>query len=147
MSRPSVARLLIGTAGIVLLGLGGFNLLGVGFVNLLWVAAWLAAGLVLHDGFLAPSTAVLGKLAADRWSGRARRGAVVALVTMTALTLIAVPMMIKQDSIAGNSTLLGRNYAAGWAIACGLVVIGVIGAEVFGRIRTKGRREQSTASR
>jgi len=147
MTRPSVPRLLMGLGGAGLIGVGLFNLLAVGLVNLLWVGFWLAAGLILHDGVLAPATAALSKLAADRWSAKARRVLLVALVCIGSLTLIALPLFGQRNAVAGNPTLLGRNYLAGWAVACLLVLIGAALAEVVGRLRAKRAAPRSTARR
>ena len=147
MTRPSMPRLLMGLVGVGLIAVGLFNLLSIGFVDLLWVGFWLGLGLVLHDGFLAPATAALSKLAADRWSADKRRVLLVALVAIGSLTLIAMPLIIQRGAVAGNDSLLGRNYLVGWAVACLLVLIGAGLAEVVGRVRAKRVSSPSTAPR
>lgn len=147
MSRPSVSRLVMGLGGVVLVGLGVLNLLDFDFVDLLWVGFWLGAGLLLHDGVVAPATAIASKIAADRWSPTARRGALIALVCVASLSLIAVPMMIQHNGVAGNDTLLGRNYLGGWAMAGLLVLIGVGVSEGIVRVRARRRQGKSTAPR
>lgn len=151
MTRPSTPRLLIGLGGVGLIGVGLFNLMSIGLVDLLWVGFWLGLGLVAHDGVLAPATAALSKLAADRWPAHRRRALLVALVGIGSLTLVALPLVIQQGSVVGNDTLLGRNYLLGWAVACLLVLLGAAAAEVVGRVRA-GRagqavRAKSTAQR
>lgn len=138
-------RLLIGLGGVALIGVGLIEALGLGFVDLLWLAGWLAAGVFAHDVVIAPGTAALSKLAADRWHVRVRRIPAVAIVCTGSLTLIALPLLGRQGSVAGNPTLLGRNYLAGWASACLLVLIGAFLAEWFRRVlanrhRRDGRR-------
>lgn len=147
MTRPSLPRLLMGVGGVALIGVGLFNLMSIGFVDVLWVGFWLGLGLVLHDGVLAPATAALSKLAADRWSAKNRRVLLVALVCIGSLTLIALPLFGQQGAVAGNDTLLGRNYLLGWALACLLVLLGAALAEVVGRIRASREPRKSTASR
>lgn len=147
MSRPSVPRLVMGLGGVVLVGLGVVNLFDFDFVDLLWVGFWLGAGLFVHDGVVAPATAVGSKLAADRWSPTARRGALIALVCIGSLTLIAVPLVIEHNGVAGNSTLLARNYLGGWAIAGLLVLVGVGLAEGIARFRAHRRQRPSTTPR
>ncbi len=144
MTRPSVPRAAMGLGGVLLIGLGVVNLLAFDVVDLLWVFFWLGAGLILHDGVVAPATALAGKFAADRWSPTARRSLVIALVCIGSLTLIAVPLVIQHNAVAGNDTLLGRNYLVGWAIAALLVVVGVGLAEGVGRARAHRRQRQST---
>ncbi len=146
MTRLSVIRLAMGLGGVALIGLGVFNLLGIDLVDLLWVAFWLAAGLILHDGVLAPATAVVSRVAAGRWSANGRRGVLIALVSAGSLTLIAFPLIIQRHAVAGNDTLLGRNYLAGWAIAAMLILVGAGLAEIVGRYRSNQRKRQSTAT-
>jgi len=145
--RPSVPRLLLGAVGVGLIGVGLFNLLSIGFVDVLWVGFWLGLGLVLHDGVLAPATAALSKLAADRWPADKRRGLLIALVSVGSLTLIALPLFGQQGAVAGNDSLLGRNYLVGWAVACLLVLLGAGVAEAVGRVRAKRASSPSTTSR
>jgi len=137
----------MGVIGVGLVGVGLFNLLSIGLVDVAWVVFWLGLGLVLHDGVLAPATAVLSGLAADRWSADKRRVLLVALVCIGSLTLIALPMIIQRGAVPGNETLLGRNYLLGWAIACLLVLLGAGLAEVAGRIRAKRVSSPSTTPR
>ncbi len=107
--KAAAPRLLIGLAGLVLIGVGAIELLEFDLVDLLWVGFWLAAGVALHDGVLAPSSTVLGKLVADRLPAHRRSVLVIAAVSIGSLTLLAVPLMLQQGGEAGNSTLLGRN--------------------------------------
>jgi hypothetical protein len=56
-------------------------------------------------------------------------------VTIGSLTLIALPMIMQQDAVPGNPTLLGRNYLVGWAVACLLVLAGAALAALLARLR------------
>ncbi|MGI8722049.1 MAG: hypothetical protein ACR2JG_07460 [Geodermatophilaceae bacterium] len=150
--KAGAPRLLIGLAGLVLMGVGAIELLEFDLVDLLWVGFWLAAGVVLHDGVLAPATSVLGslsadRLSADRLSADRRRLLVIAAVSVGSLTLLALPLILQQDGVAGNSSLLGRNYLVGWVVACALVLIGATIATVVGRVRAKRTAPKSTAAR
>lgn len=143
--RARIPRLLMGLGGLALMGLGLSELLALDLVDLLWVGFWLAAGVFLHDAVLGPTTAVLSKLAAARASAKVRRIPLVALVSLGSLTLIALPLLARQGAVAGNPTLLGRNYLVGWAAACLLVLIGAVLAEVLRRARAKRVSGKSTA--
>lgn len=134
MGRLPVVRLLLGIVGVSLIAVGLLNSLALGFIDLLWLGFWLGAGLVVHDGLLAPGTAGLSKLTA-RWPARRRRIPLVATVTIGSLTLIALPMIMQQDAVPGNPTLLGRNYLVGWAVACLLVLAGAALAALVARLR------------
>lgn len=133
--RPTTARLMLGVGGLVLIGVGLFELMGFGLLDLFWLALWLGAGVFLHDGVFGPATAILSRKAAARWSVKWRRIPLITLVCIATMTLIAVPLILAQGSVAGNPTLLGRNYLAGWAAACLLIVIGAALAEVRRRVR------------
>lgn len=145
--KVAAPRLLIGLAGLVLIGVGLIEVLDLDLVDMLWLGFWLAAGVVAHDGVLAPATTVLGKLTADRLPAHRRRVLVVAAVSIGSLTLLVLPLLGQQGAVAGNDTLLGRNYLVGWAAACLLVVLGAALAEVVGRLRAKRDSAQSTGPR
>ncbi|MDQ3576180.1 MAG: hypothetical protein M3443_00945 [Actinomycetota bacterium] len=49
-----------------------------------------------------------------------------------------LPLIIQQDAVAGSDTLLARNYLAGWAAACALVVIGAGLSAALGRCSPTG---------
>ncbi len=144
--NAAAPRLLIGLAGLVLIGVGVIELLDFDLIDLLWVGFWLAAGVAAHDGVLAPTSAVAGKFTADRLPAHRRRALVIAAVSIGSLTLFAVPLMLAQGGVAGNPTLLGRNYLVGWLVACALVLTGATIAEVVGRVRAKRDSPQSTAA-
>lgn len=145
-ARLSPVRLLLGLAGLVLIGVGAFALREFGLLDLFWVAAWLAAGVAVHDGILAPGFALLSRSQARRVPKGMRRWVAIAVVPLAALTLIAVPLILAQDSVVGNPSLLGRNYLLGWLATCLAVVIGVgIGYLVSrGRAARSGPRPLST---
>lgn len=147
MTRPSVPRLLLGLSGLGLLGIGLVNLAPLGLVDLLWLGFWLGLGLLLHDGVLAPATAAVSQLAAQRWSAKRRGGLLVATVCLASLTLIALPLFGQQGAVAGNDSLLGRNYLLGWGVACLLVLLASALAHLVGHLRTRKDSSQSTAAR
>lgn len=145
-ARPSPVRLLLGLAGLVLIGVGAFSLREFGLLDLFWVAVWLVAGVAAHDGILAPGFALLSRSQARRVPKGMRRWVAVAVVPLAALTLIAVPLILQRDAVAGNPSLLGRNYLLGWLAACLAVLVGVgIGYLVSrGRAPRSGPRPLST---
>lgn len=139
--RTVLPRVLLGLSGLALMGVGVLELLAFDdVVDLLWLAGWLAAGVFLHDGVLAPATAVAGRYAARRWHIRGRVIPIVAGVSVGSLTLLALPLVGRQGSVAGNPTLLGRDYLVGWASACMLVVLGALLAESVRQVRANRAR-------
>lgn len=139
--RALLPRLLLGLGGLTLMGVGALELLAFDdVIDLLWLAGWLAVGVFLHDGVLAPVTAVGGRFFARRWHIRGRVIPIIAGVSIVSLTLLALPLLGRQGSVAGNPTLLGRNYLLGWASACMLVVLGALLAESVRQVRANRAR-------
>jgi len=87
-------RLLVGTVGVVLLGVGGWLFLADVPVSQ-WVRAlvWLAGGVAVHDGFVAPAAAGLGRLGRGRAPRRLAPVARVAVLGAVTVALLAVPLL------------------------------------------------------
>ena len=88
------ARLLLGAAGLVFLAVGAWQFLAhVPSSGWLRVGLWIGAGILVHDGVLAPLGVVSGWLVARRAPERARP--IVRVIGLAVLTLvvIAVPLL------------------------------------------------------
>ena len=120
---------------------GGWLLYDRGWDNFVAAATWLVAGVVLHDGVLAPLV-LLVCLAATRWLPQVARGpAAAGLVVLGSVTLLAVPVLGRFGARPDNTTLLDRNYALGWVLLAVLTVVGVAVATYAGaRSARKGSR-------
>lgn len=131
-------RLAIGACGVVLLLYGAVLVLsrqdpGQWFE----VGLWLGVGVLVHDVVLSAlviGTCVLGSRCLPHpW----RAPAVVALVVWGALTVVAVPVLVRAGARADNTTLLDRPYAqTWWAIS----VIVVLLVAVAGLVRSRASR-------
>jgi hypothetical protein len=128
--RVIVVRVLFVLAGI---GLGAYG------VSLLWefdpktlmnIGIWVAAGILLHDALFAPICVALGfagrRLLPENWVGPVAVGS----VTSVALILISVPVLFRGGAVAGNSSILDRDYPGGLSLALALVWVLVIAAVV-----------------
>ncbi len=126
-------RALIGLAGILLAAVGVMKLVDRGVDNLTHTAVWLIAGVIAHDGLLAPVVVVLGVMmvrALPRWA----RGPVVGgFVVLGSATIMAIPVLGRFGARADNPSLLDRNYTAGWLVLAALVVAGVAAASWWNR--------------
>lgn len=118
-----MTRVLLALAGAAAAAYGGLLLLDQGPGDLVGVAAWLAAGVLLHDLVLAPLTIALVVVASRRLPHAWRGPAAAALVVAGSVTLLAVPVLGRFGARADNPSLLDRPYAAGWAVLTGLVLL------------------------
>ncbi|MFD0507595.1 hypothetical protein ACFQ0G_42260 [Streptomyces chiangmaiensis] len=90
--RMSVARLLMGVAGLALMGVGVFRLLDVS--DLTGVLIWLGAAVALHDALIAPLVLLIGLLLVR---GRVRGPVRGALLVTGALTAVALPVLLRRE--------------------------------------------------
>ncbi len=112
---------------------GALMLLDDAFAALVSVAIWLAGGVLLHDFVLGPLAVAAGRLT-RRLPSATRAPVVVAVVVLTAITLLAIPVLGRFGASPGNPTLLDRNYWAGWS---GIVVLLAMGVLLASVVRTR----------
>jgi hypothetical protein len=124
------ARVALGALGVVVGLYGAWLVLSRGH-DLLNLVLWLAGGVVLHDGLLSLLVLVLGALALRVLPDVARAPAVVGMVVLGTATLFAVPVLGRFGARADNATLLDRNYAVGWLVLAGAVLVTVVVASVL----------------
>jgi hypothetical protein len=132
-------RVLIAAVGLVLATYGAFLLLSrQGFGDWVEVAAWLAVGVVVHDGVLAPLAIGAGLLASRAVPVVARGPIAVGAVVLATSTLLAIPVLGRFGARTDNPTLLDRNYVAGWLVLAALVTVGVVLGTLFASRRVEG---------
>lgn len=120
-----ITRLLLLVLGVAALGVGALDLVQQPPDRLLAVAVWLAGGVVLHDGILAPTVVAAGvalTLLVPRWLAAPLATGAVILGTVT---LVAVPVLGRFGARADDPTLLDRPYLTGWLVVAGMIVTGV----------------------
>lgn len=133
------ARLALGGVGILIGLYGVFRLLELGWDNLVATVVWLAGGVVLHDGVLAPLVVVVCALAVLALRSRPWRAAAAGgLVVLGTVTLTAVPVLGRFGAKADNPTLLDRPYVVGWLLVAVLVVLVTL---LAGRSAVRRERE------
>ncbi|MFG2229180.1 hypothetical protein ACGFNX_04015 [Streptomyces sp. NPDC048723] len=129
---------------------GGFGLAVMAFGGLLlvrepepWrIALWLAGGVLVHDGLIAPLITAVGALCAAvglRLHGVPRA----ALVVAGSLTVIALPPLLRPGGVA-NPSALPLDYPRNWLLA--MAVIGVLTAGYAG-VRAWTRRRRAALQR
>ncbi|MGA9346420.1 MAG: hypothetical protein WBV37_15040 [Nocardioidaceae bacterium] len=126
-------RALIGLAGILLAAVGVMKLVDRGVDNLTHTAVWLIAGVIAHDGLLAPVAVVLGVVTVRAVPQWARMPVVGGFVVLGSATIMAIPVLGRFGARADNPSLLDRNYTAGWLVLAALVAAGVAAASWWNR--------------
>ncbi|WP_330316847.1 hypothetical protein [Streptomyces platensis] len=128
-------RALAGVAGLALMGVGASLLLDVR--EWTGVLLWLGGAVVLHDGLIAPLVLLAG-LVLVRGGGSGLRGPVRGALTVAgALTIVALPVLLRPGPRA-NSSVLPLGYWGNWLLAM-VAVATVTGLVVAGRRFIGGR--------
>lgn len=139
------ARVVLVVLGLLPLGYGAWLLVRTqGSGQLREVATWAVAGVLLHDAAIAPLAAGLGWLG-DRFLPRAASSAAaVAFILIGTVSVVAVPVLDGHAAGGRNHTLLDRDYAGGWLLVVGAVLVataaGVGGGRVLSVIARTRRR-------
>ncbi|MBB5915949.1 hypothetical protein BJY24_004861 [Nocardia transvalensis] len=134
-------RILLGLAGIWLAWYGIDLVLEQDPASLMSTAGWFVGGILLHDAILAPVCAVVALLARrllpDGWWASIVWGG---LCTVT-LLLVAVPVVQRSGAVAGNPTILDRDYPVGLLVVIA-VVWAFVGLDITRRhVRRKPQRQ------
>lgn len=128
---------------------GGFGLAVMTFGGFLlvrepepWrIALWLAGGVLVHDGLIAPLVIAVGALCAA--AGLRLRGVPrAALVVAGSLTVIALPPLLRPGGVA-NASVLPLDYPRNWLLAMaatGVLTAGYAGTRAWARRRRAALR-------
>jgi hypothetical protein len=114
-------RALLIAIGVAMLGYGAVLLWDNPVEVIVRIAAWAAAGVVLHDFVFAPVAAALGFAGRRLVGGRWWAPVTVAGLCTATLLLLAVPVYTRPGAHADNPTVLDRNYPPGLWIAVAVV--------------------------
>ncbi|MFH8555888.1 hypothetical protein [Streptomyces celluloflavus] len=112
-------RYVVGGCGIALMAFGGSLL--VAQPEPWRVVLWLASGVLVHDGLLAPLVIAIAALAAAA-GVRLRGVARAALIVAGSLTVIALPPLLRPGGVA-NATVLPLDYPRNWLVAMAAVTV------------------------
>lgn len=115
-------RIGLGVAGILVGLYGVVNLVtGVDLGTLVVLALWLIGAVVIHDGILSPAVLAVG-WALHRWvPPRARRYAQAGLIAGGLITVVAIPMIVRQGAEPASKALLRQNFGGNLTLLLGLV--------------------------
>lgn len=119
MSRT---RILLGAAGIALGLFGVFRLLTeVSGYDLIVLFCWLIGALAIHDGLLSPMIVAVGAALHRFVPDRARRYLQGGLVAGALVTVVAVPLIYRQDSQPVAKAILQQHFGANLATLLALI--------------------------
>jgi hypothetical protein len=116
-------RLLIGGVGVLMGAFGALRFLQLDFGDIVNAVLFLAGGVIVHDGFLAPLTIVVLLLGTRVLPRRMRPAVTVGLVVLGTVTVTAIPVLGGFGARPDNLTVLPRNYVLGWFVFAGLVLL------------------------
>jgi hypothetical protein len=116
-------RLLIGGVGVLMGAFGALRFLQLDFGDIVNAVLFLAGGVIVHDGLLAPLTIVVLLLGTRVLPRRMRPAVTVGLVVLGTVTVTAIPVLGGFGARPDNLTVLPRNYVLGWFVFAGLVLL------------------------
>ncbi len=115
-------RIAFMSAGILLGLFGVFRLVTqVPFGNLVVLALWLIGAVVIHDGILSPAVVAIGWFIARKVPPRGRRYLQGGLIAGGLITIVAIPMIMRQGSGPESKALLQQNFGGNLTLLLGLV--------------------------
>ena len=115
-------RIALSTAGILLGLFGVFRLFTeTPFSHLLWLLLWLVAAVAIHDGVLSPLVVGIGWLLAKTVPPRARRLLQGGQIAGGPITVVAIPMMLRQGLDPPAKALLLQDFRVNLAYLLAVV--------------------------
>jgi hypothetical protein len=131
-------RLMIGGAGVLLGLFGVFRLLTqIPGDDLIALFVWLVAALLIHDGLVSPVVVAIGVLVARAVPPRTRRYLQGALVAGALITVVALPLIKRQDSQPQVKAILQQNFGANLVVLLAVVAGGALALYVLRVIRDR----------
>ncbi len=119
-------RIGLAVVGGLLLAYGAARLLhGLPLPTLLVLGGWLLAALVIHHGLLSPAVLAVGA-ALRPIPDRARGFVQAALIMVAAVTVIAIPLIIRQFSQPASKAMLLQQYGGNLALLVGIIALGTL---------------------
>jgi hypothetical protein len=118
--RIDLTRTLLGGVGVAALGYGGWLIARwPTHTKPISLAIWLAGGLILHDGILVPATLIVGAVLTLAVRPRARRYMQGFLIVAAVVTVVTVPLVIRERVAQPGQALLTQDYRSHliWVLA------------------------------
>ena len=102
--------------------------------TLVWVAVWLIAAVIIHNGVLSPIVVGVSTLLRRHVPDRGRRYLQAGLIAAVPVTVIALPMIYRQGSQPPSKAMLLQNFTANLGL-----LLGIDRCAVPGRLRDPRR--------
>ena len=116
-----VARIALAVVGIVLVLYGGGRILfSVPPPILVVLGVWMVGALLIQHGVVSPLVVAVGA-ALRRIPDRGRRFLQIGLIVAAMVTVVAIPLILRQGTQPPAKALLLQNYAANLALLLGLI--------------------------
>ena len=129
--------MLLGIAGTGLMAYAVFGMVTTNGQNLGRQLVFMLGAVVAHDFVVIPLAIVGGAVASRVVPGWARAPVHAALLTTLALTVVAIPFMVKSGTFPDNPSLLPLDYRRGLLIAVGVVWLVALTAALWRRPRRR----------
>ena len=115
-------RLVLGILGVLVVLYGVVNLgMHIPIQTLAWVAVWLVAAVLIHQGLVSPIVIGVSSLLRRLIPDRGRRYLQAALITAVPVTVIAIPMIYRQGSQPPSKALLLQNFTGNLGLLLGII--------------------------
>jgi hypothetical protein len=117
-----LARIVLAAVGIVLVLYGaGRILFSVPPPLLAVLGAWMVGALLIQHGVVSPLVVAVGAALRRGVPDRARRFLQAALIVAAMVTVVAIPLMLRQGTQPPAKALLLQNYAANLTLLLGVI--------------------------
>ena len=141
-----IVRIALAAAGILLVLYGAGRILSsVPPAVLVVLGAWMVGALIVQHGVVSPLVVVVGAALRRALPDRGRRFVQAGLIVAGMVTVVAIPLILRQGTQPPAKALLLQNYTANLALLLGLVA-GVTLVAYAVRVARNGSKPESDAS-
>jgi hypothetical protein len=117
-----VWRIILAVLGVLVLLYGIVNLgIHIPAATLVWVAVWLIAAVIIHNGVVSPVVIGVSTLLRRLVPDRGRRYLQAALITAVPVTVIALPLIYREGSQPPSKAMLLQNFTANLGLLLGII--------------------------
>ncbi len=122
-----VWRIILAVLGVLVLLYGIINLgIHIPAATLVWVAVWLIAAVIIHNGVVSPVVIGVSTLLRRLVPDRGRRYLQAALITAVPVTVIALPLIYREGSQPPSKAMLLQNFTANLGLLLGIIAAGCL---------------------
>ena len=135
-----VARIVFAVVGIVAVLYGAGRILtSVPPPVLVVLGAWMVAAVLIQHGVVSPIVVAVGAAIRRMVPDRGRRFLQVGLIVAAMVTVVAIPLIVRQGTQPPAKALLLQNYAANLTLLLGLIAVVTLVAYAVRVARDRGQ--------